>query len=80
MQFKQQNLLTDYGLLGKFDIVFCRNVLIYFDEPTKAQITEKMARCLTPGGILIIGATESLIDPRGLFEPMESFRGAYKVK
>lgn len=80
VQFKQQNLLTDYGLLGKFDIVFCRNVLIYFDEPTKAQITEKMARCLTPGGILIIGATESLIDPRGLFEPMENFRGAYKVK
>jgi len=80
VQFKIQNLLTDYGLLGKFDIVFCRNVLIYFDEPTKAQVTEKMARSLTSGGILIIGATESLIDPRGLFEPMESFRGAYKLK
>ena len=80
VQFKLQNLLTDYGLLGKFDIVFCRNVLIYFDEPTKAQITEKMARSITKDGVLIIGATESLIDPKGLFVAMENFRGAYKLK
>lgn len=80
VQFKIQNLLAEYGLLGKFDIVFCRNVLIYFDEATKAQITEKMARCITKDGILIIGATESLIDPKELFEPMENFRGAYKLK
>ncbi len=80
VQFKLQNLLTDYGLLGKFDIVFCRNVLIYFDEQTKAQITEKMARSITKDGVLIIGATESLIDPKGLFVAMENFRGAYKLK
>ncbi len=80
VQFKLQNLLTDYGSLGKFDVVFCRNVLIYFDEQTKAQITEKMARSITKDGVLIIGATESLIDPKGLFVAIENFRGAYKLK
>ncbi len=80
VKFKLQNLLGDYSSLGKFDIIFCRNVLIYFDEATKAQITEKMSRSLTTGGVLIIGSTESLIDPRGLFEPLDNFRGAYKLK
>lgn len=80
VQFKLQNLLTDYSSLGKFDIVFCRNVLIYFDEQTKAQVTDKMARVLSSGGVLVIGATETLIDPNGLFEPMDNFRGAYKLK
>lgn len=80
VQFKLQNLLADYSALGKFDIIFCRNVLIYFDDQTKAQITEKMARSLTVGGIIIIGSTESLIDPKGLFVPLDNFRGAYKLK
>jgi len=80
VQFKTQNLLEDYGVLGKFDIVFCRNVLIYFDEPTKAQITEKMAKTLAPRGILILGATESLVDPNARFEQLENFRGAYRLK
>jgi chemotaxis protein methyltransferase CheR len=80
VQFKLQNLLTDYGSLGKFDIVFCRNVLIYFDDTTKAQITEKMARSIAQGGVLVIGATETLVDPKGQFEAMDNFRGAYKLK
>lgn len=80
VQFRTQNLLEDYGVLGKFDIVFCRNVLIYFDEPTKAQITEKMARTLSANGILILGATESLVDPNNRFEALENFRGAYRLK
>ncbi len=80
VQFKQQNLLEDYSSLGRFDIVFCRNVLIYFDDATKAQITEKMARVLNPGGILIIGATESLIDPQSRFAAVDDFRGAYRLK
>lgn len=80
VQFRQQNLLDDYLMLGRFDIVFCRNVLIYFDEATKERITDKMARSLTSGGVLIIGSTESLIDPHNRFEPIETFRGAYKLK
>jgi chemotaxis protein methyltransferase CheR len=80
VQFKMQNLLEDYSGLGRFDIVFCRNVLIYFDEATKGQITEKMARSLQPHGVLIIGATESLVDPKGQFTALPDFRGAYTLK
>jgi chemotaxis protein methyltransferase CheR len=80
VQFRTQNLLEEYGVLGKFDIIFCRNVLIYFDEATKAQITEKMARALSPNGVLILGATERLVDPNSRFETLNDFRGAYKFK
>lgn len=80
VQFKTHNLLEDYTSLGKFDIVFCRNVLIYFDDPIKAAITDRMAKILPPHGILIIGATESLVDPKGQFKPMDDFRGAYRLK
>ena len=80
VKFKTFNLLDEYTSLGQFDIVFCRNVLIYFDEPIKAKITEKMARILPPHGILVIGSTESLIDPKGQFVALDNFRGAYRLK
>jgi chemotaxis protein methyltransferase CheR len=80
VQFRTQNLLEDYGHLGQFDIIFCRNVLIYFDDATKAQVTERMLRVLQPHGILILGSTESLVDPKGKFAPFEDFRGAYRLK
>ena len=80
VDFKTNNLLDDYTRLGKFDIIFCRNVLIYFEDDTKAKITEKMAKSLQPHGLLILGATESLIDPTGLFVAIPEFRGAYKLK
>lgn len=78
--FHTLNLLEDYAQLGKFDIIFCRNVLIYFDEETRAAIIGKMARSLYPNGLLILGSTESLIDPAGRFMPFEEFRGAYRLK
>jgi chemotaxis protein methyltransferase CheR len=80
VQFKTHNLLEDYTALGRFDIIFLRNVLIYFDDATKATITDKMARTLQPHGVLIIGSTESLVDPKGLFKPLDDFRGAYILK
>ncbi|MEZ5690450.1 MAG: protein-glutamate O-methyltransferase [Rickettsiales bacterium] len=80
VEFKLQNLLESYITLGKFDIIFCRNVLIYFDEPTKAEITAKMAKSLNEGGVFIIGSTESLVDPKGQFSEIPDFRGAYKLK
>lgn len=80
VQFKLQNLLEEYAALGKFDIIFCRNVLIYFDDAMRAQVTAKMARSLQPHGTLILGGTESLVDPQKQFMPVESFRGAYKLK
>lgn len=60
IQFKPLNLLQGYALLGRFDIIFCRNVLIYFSTESKKEIVEKMCRCLNPGGYLFLGGSESI--------------------
>ena len=58
-RFTELNLLNNYSLLGKFDIIFCRNVLIYFSSEMKTDILERMAAILKPGGTLILGGSES---------------------
>jgi len=58
-RFGDLNLLNSYTLLGKFDIIFCRNVLIYFSSDMKKDILERMAQTLKPGGTLILGGSES---------------------
>ena len=58
-RFTELNLLNNYSLLGKFDIIFCRNVLIYFSADMKKDILERMAEILKPGGTLILGGSES---------------------
>lgn len=58
-RFTELNLLNSYTLLGKFDIIFCRNVLIYFSSDMKKDILERMAQILKPGGTLILGGSES---------------------
>jgi chemotaxis protein methyltransferase CheR len=55
------NLLGDYGMLGSFDIIFCRNVLIYFDAAKKSEVLNKMTRILAPDGAIFLGAAESVI-------------------
>lgn len=80
MSFRTQNLLDDCASLGKFDVIFLRNVVSGFDDATRAQITEKMSRALLPHGVLILGARESLIDPNSRFKPMDGFGGAYVLK
>jgi chemotaxis protein methyltransferase CheR len=59
--FRQMNLLADYTPLGRFDIIYCRNVLIYFDAARKMDILGRMTRILAPDGFLTLGASESLI-------------------
>jgi chemotaxis protein methyltransferase CheR len=61
VQFRQFNLLSDFAILGRFDIIFCRNVLIYFDVATKSDILKRMTRILAPDGALFLGASESVI-------------------
>jgi len=68
VNFRQQNLLEPYGMLGRFDVVFCRNVLIYFSEATKQDIISRIASTLRPGGYLILGASESIGDGASRFE------------
>jgi chemotaxis protein methyltransferase CheR len=77
--FKKLNLMdANYGL-GKFDVIFCRNVLIYFDGPTKSAVLHRMGESLNPGGFLMMGAAESLVGVSNSFEPTQDRRGLYKL-
>ncbi|AGH80565.1 chemotaxis protein CheR [Psychromonas sp. CNPT3] len=58
--FRSYNLLDSYAGLGKFDIIFCRNVLIYFSGDVKSKILNQFAGALNPGGYLVLGASESI--------------------
>ncbi len=60
VRFQQFNLLHPFTLLGKFDLIFCRNVLIYFSPERKRDILKRMAQTLNPNGYLFLGSTESL--------------------
>lgn len=60
VNFRIFNLLDNYSVLGKFDVIFCRNVLIYFSPQVKSKIVNQMADCLNPGGYLFLGASESM--------------------
>lgn len=66
--FRHLNLLDSYTLLGKFDIIFCRNVLIYFSPEVKAKIIRQFAQALNPRGYLFLGASESLTSTNSDFE------------
>jgi chemotaxis protein methyltransferase CheR len=66
--FKQLNLLKHWPLKGPFDAIFCRNVMIYFDEPTKSQLIRRFAKMLKPGGWLYIGHSESILDADAEFK------------
>lgn len=60
VNFRQFNLTSNFATLGKFDVVFCRNVLIYFDAERKTKILQDISACLQPNGSLFLGASESL--------------------
>ena len=81
VNFRPQNLMDSYALLGKFDIIFCRNVLIYFSPDMKAQVLNQMANSLNPGGYLLLGASESLTGLTDRFEMVRCNPGIiYKLK
>src|ERR1043166_5398732 len=60
VSFRKLNLLESWAGLGTFDIIFCRNVAIYFSQPDRTRLFERLATHLHPAGALLIGATESL--------------------
>ena len=79
VQFRQLNLLQDFSHLGTFDVIFCRNVLIYFDQDTKAVIFERLAKCLEADGTLLLGAAESVVGVTDAFRPVADRRGLYQL-
>ncbi|MBV8701293.1 MAG: chemotaxis protein CheR, partial [Bradyrhizobium sp.] len=78
VQHRQLNLLQDFSHLGKFDVIFCRNVLIYFDQETKIAIFERLARQLEGDGVLLLGAAESVVGISDAFRPYPDRRGLYQ--
>ena len=81
VRFQQFNLLKPFSVLGKFDLIFCRNVLIYFPDDIKRDIVSRFAKSLNPGGYLFLSSTEAL--PSGA-EGFDAVRGQaaryYRVK
>jgi len=78
VQHRQLNLLQDFGHLGTFDVIFCRNVLIYFDQETKVNIFERLARVIEPDGFMVLGAAESVVGISDAFKPHPERRGLYR--
>jgi len=77
VQFRPLNLLRNFSSLGSFDIVFCRNVLIYFDQATKIDVLNRVADLMAPDGHLCLGAAETVIGLTDAFKAVADRRGLY---
>ena len=77
VQFRTLNLLEEFTHLGAFDVVFCRNVLIYFDQDTKSKLLQNIARVTRADGYLVLGAAETVVGLTDAFEPKSDQRGLY---
>jgi len=78
IQHRQLNLLHDFSQLGVFDIIYCRNVLIYFDQDTKINIFGRLAKTMEPDGFLVLGAAETVVGLTDVFKPFPDKRGLYR--
>jgi chemotaxis protein methyltransferase CheR len=78
VQHRQLNLLHDFSQLGVFDVIFCRNVLIYFDQDTKINIFNRLAKATEPDGFLVLGAAETVVGLTDVFKPYPERRGLYR--
>jgi chemotaxis protein methyltransferase CheR len=77
VQYRPLNLLRDFTNLGTFDIVFCRNVLIYFDQETKTAVLNQIAKMVDADGFLVLGAAETVVGLTDAFKPHAEKRGLY---
>ncbi|KRR30501.1 CheR family methyltransferase [Bradyrhizobium retamae] len=78
VQHRQLNLLHDFSQLGTFDVIFCRNVLIYFDQETKINIFGRLAKAMEGDGFLVLGAAETVVGLTDVFKPFPDKRGLYR--
>lgn len=79
VQYKQFNLLKPFTMFGLFDVIFCRNVLIYFDKDTKSEILNRMEKQGYPGCYLVLGASETLVGLNNAYQPVDNVRGLYAL-
>jgi chemotaxis protein methyltransferase CheR len=78
VQHRQLNLLHDFSQLGAFDVIFCRNVLIYFDQDTKIGVFNRLVRLMDADGFLVLGAAETVVGLTDAFKPVPERRGLYR--
>jgi chemotaxis protein methyltransferase CheR len=77
VSFRQLNLLDEITALGRFDVIFCRNVLIYFDQPTKTLVLDRLSRQMAPDGHLYLGGAETVLGISDKLQPVPKHRGVY---
>lgn len=77
--FRRLNLVSPDWMMGRFDVVLCRNVLLYLSCSAKEGVFQRLATSLKPGGSLVLGAGETVIGQTRLFEPSKRFRGFYEA-
>jgi chemotaxis protein methyltransferase CheR len=78
VKFLPLNLLNDFSHLGRFDLVFCRNVLIYFDQATKIDVLERIADVTERDGYLVLGGAETVMGLTQRFRPVADKRSLYQ--
>lgn len=79
VQYKEFNLLEDFRPLGQFDVVYCRNVLIYFDQPTKSDVLSRISALMPDDGFLFLGGAETVLGISDKFKPLARQRGIYQL-
>ncbi len=79
VNYREGNLLENFSDLGTFDVVFCRNVLIYFERDTKAEVLEKISQRMPGDGFLYLGGAETVLGVSEEFKPVTGQRGVYTV-
>jgi chemotaxis protein methyltransferase CheR len=77
VRYRQFNLLSDFSKLGSFDLIFCRNVLIYFDQETKIDVLERLAQVTASDGYLVLGAAETVVGLTDSFKVVGDRHGLY---
>jgi len=77
VSYRKFNLLDSFTSMGKFDVIYCRNVLIYFDQKTKGEVLSRMRRTIADDGSLFLGAAETVLGITEAFKPVTGQRGLY---
>ncbi|MDP9127580.1 MAG: protein-glutamate O-methyltransferase CheR [Pseudomonadota bacterium] len=77
VQFRAANLLHDFGPIGTFDVVYCRNVLIYFDAATKTRVLDALGGVVSPDGALVLGGAETVLGVTEKFKPLDGTQDVY---
>ena len=77
VQFREGNLLSDLSANGVFDVIYCRNVLIYFDMPTKTRVLGAISNILAPDGSLLLGGAETVLGISDKFKSVPGEHGLY---